>query len=496
MSGKMQDSKPSSYYLLTGATGLLGRYLVKDLIQSGIRLAVIVRPTRKAGVRKRMDDIMCYWDRLLGQPFPRPVVLEGDIGSPNLGLSPENVRWVTQNCSGMIHNAASLTFHSTGPESEPWRSNVRGTQFVLDLCREAGIRQFHHVSTSYVAGLREGRCLETELDVGQKLGNDYETSKVTAEKMVREADFIDPPTVYRPSIIIGDSKTGFTNTFHGFYAPLQIVHTMTRTLEENETGLFPSHARLALHGWESKNLVPVDWVSEVMARILTTPRLHGQTYHLTPRHPVPVRLVRDIIEEKCGFYSVSFVGDESNLTNQSDYEQLFHEHMKVYNSYWRDDPVFDYENTRTAAPDLPCPSVDHDMLSRLADWAISDKFGGIRTKSLEPDFDAHQHLEPLFRKPGDNGASARTLGLQVDGHGGGQWHFILENDQPIRAEQGVSPKCSAVFRMDVSTFASLARGQVTADQAYQDGSLVITGNGMPKPDLLGVIQKVASTSNQ
>lgn len=480
-----------SYYLLTGATGLLGRYLVKDLLLAGIPVAVIVRPTRKANVRQRMESIMCYWDNLLGRPFPRPVVLEGDIGSPNLGLSQEDVKWVAENCSAMIHNAASLTFHSTGPDSEPWRSNVQGTQHVLDLCREAGIREFHHVSTSYVAGLREGKCLETELDVGQTLGNDYETSKVMAEKMVRSADFINPPTVYRPSIIIGDARTGFTNTFHGFYAPLQIVHTMTRTLEANETGLFPSMARLALHGWESKNLVPVDWVSEVMARILPNPKLHGQTYHLTPRHPVPVRLVRDVIEEKCGFYSVKFVGDESNLTNQSDYEQLFHEHMKVYNSYWRDDPVFDYTNTKTAVPDLPCPSVDHDMLSRLADWAISDKFGGIRTKPLEPDFDTHRHLEPLFKKPGQKGEAARILGLQVDGHGGGQWHLVLDNGELVQAEMGVSPKCSAVYQMNVETFASMARGQVTADQAFEEGALVIKGNGMSKPDLLGVLQKVA-----
>ncbi len=489
----MQEKKTMSYYLLTGATGLLGRYLVKDLLLAGIPVAVIVRPTRKANVRQRMESIMCYWDNLLGKPLPRPVVLEGDIGSPNLGLRPDDVKWVAENCKATIHNAASLTFHSTGPDSEPWRSNVQGTKYVLELCREAGIREFHHVSTSYVAGLREGKCLETELDVGQTLGNDYETSKVMAEKLVRSADHIDPPTVYRPSIIIGDSQTGFTNTFHGFYAPLQIVHTMTRTLEENETGLFPSMARLSLQGWESKNLVPVDWVSAVMARILTNPHLHAQTYHLTPRHPVPVRLVRDIIEEKCGFYSVKFVGDD--VSNLTDYEHLFHEHMKVYNSYWRDDPIFDYTNTKNAAPDLPCPSVDHDLLTLLATWAISDKFGGIRTKPIEPDFDAHQHLEPLFKKSSPTPNPSRLLGLQIDGHGGGQWHLVLDNDIPVEIDQGVSPKCSAVYQMNVETFASMARGQLTANQAYEQGTLVIKGNGMPKPDLLGVLQKVALPSH-
>ena len=84
------------------------------------------------------------------------------------------------------------------------------------------------------------------------------------------------------------------------------------------------------------------------------------------------------------------------------------------------------------------------------------------------------------------------LGLQVDGHGGGQWHLVLDNGEPIEAEAGVSSKCSAVYHMNVETFASMARGQVTANQAYEQGSLVIKGNGMSKPDLLGVIQKVAA----
>jgi nucleoside-diphosphate-sugar epimerase len=95
--------------------------------------------------------------------------------------------WVAGHCHAVIHNAASLTFEPADRQSEPWLSNLEGTRQVLAVCRRAGIRQLHHVSTAYVAGLREGRILESELDEGQELGNDYERSKLEGEKLVRAA---------------------------------------------------------------------------------------------------------------------------------------------------------------------------------------------------------------------------------------------------------------------------------------------------------------------
>ncbi len=187
-----------AYVLLTGVTGLVGRYLVRDLLQANVRLAVLVRPSRRQTARQRMETLLAEWEEELGHSLPRPVVLEGDISEPDLGLDPAALRWISEHCDSIIHNAASLQFVATSKESEPWRSNVQGVKHVLDVCQQAGIRQFHHVSTAYVCGLREGLILESELDVGQTLSNDYEQSKVEAEKLVRSAPFIDSLTVYRP----------------------------------------------------------------------------------------------------------------------------------------------------------------------------------------------------------------------------------------------------------------------------------------------------------
>jgi thioester reductase-like protein len=365
-----------AYQLLTGATGLLGRYLVRDLGLEGVPLAVLVRPSRRQNPTERMDAICRTWETMLGQTIPRPVVLEGDISQPGLGLSREDRQWAEKHCDTVIHNAASLQFIATSQESEPYRSNVQGVRHVLDFSQEIGVQQFHHVSTAYVAGKRHGLVLESELDVGQEWGNDYELSKVEAERLVREADFPRPSTIFRPAIIIGDSRTGWSTTFHNFYVVVQIADTIiTQHGEPDATGqINVSNISMNVDGHERKNLVPVDWVSAVMSHVITHENLHGQTYHLTPRCPVTTRLMRDAVEEVLGIYGLSFYGAGEPRADAPEFEQIFHEHMRVYDSYWRDDPQFDAANTHRAAPHLPCPHVNRDMLAMLSRTARQMRF--------------------------------------------------------------------------------------------------------------------------
>lgn len=364
------------HLLLTGATGLLGRYLMKDLLGSGVKLAVLVRPNRKFDAETRIEAAMRIWDQMYGYELPRPVVLSGDINRPDLGLSSQEIKWAAENCSSIIHNAASLSFVSTGRDSEPWRSNVDGTSNVLSFCQEAGIHQFFHVSTSYVAGLRQGRIYENELNEGQKFGNPYEESKVMAEEMVRRSDFIDSLTVFRPAIILGDSETGLTFTYHNFYAVLQLAITIGHSMAERHfTGKIDGTVfHLNASGDERKNFVPVDWVSEAMTQIVTNSNLHGKTYHLTPRVPITTRLLKDIMEEVVGSFGLG-IGDRGKApTERTELEDVFFKHMEVYESYWKDDPEFDSTNTQTALPHLPCPHVDREMLLRMAQAAIEKGF--------------------------------------------------------------------------------------------------------------------------
>ncbi|MFP6766285.1 MAG: SDR family oxidoreductase [Planctomycetaceae bacterium] len=362
------------HILLTGGTGLLGRYLLRDLTLAGVPVAVVVRRSRRQSAQDRVNSLMATWESRLGRELTAPKVLEGDLTETDLGLSAEDVNWIRSNCDSVFHNAASLTFISTDPAGEPWRSNVGGTRNVLDLCQKTGIRDLHHVSTSYVCGLRSDTVLETQLDVGQTLGNDYERSKVQAEQMVREADFLSPPTIYRPAIIVGDSNDGFTTTFHGFYASLHLAYTLTRSYDENQEEAPEIPTRVTLDGTERKNLVPVDWVSAAAVHILTNRQFHGETYHLTPTVPVTTGTIRDVMEGAYGLRGSTFAGHGTELEDPNEVEQLFYEHFKVYDSYWRDDPTFDSSQTIAACPHLPCPLVDQEMLLMMARAAIDMDF--------------------------------------------------------------------------------------------------------------------------
>jgi nucleoside-diphosphate-sugar epimerase len=485
-----------AYTILTGATGLLGRYLIKDLTVAGLPVAVLVRPSRKATVQHRVENVMCYWDSQLGRTLPRPIVLEGDISEPDLGLDARSLRWVAENCDSMLHNAASLSFQSTSSTSEPWRSNVEGVRHVLEFCRNARIRKFHHVSTAYVCGQRQGRILESELDVGQTMSNDYEESKVQAEKLVRGAGFLDELTVFRPAIIIGDSKNSFTTTFHGFYAPLQAAYTMARNFEPGPTGRISNSSRFPLSGFETKNLVPVDWVSEVMAYVITRPEHHGKTYHLTPQHPVTARLLADILEEAAGFYAAKLVGGGTRLSGLTDIEQLFCELIQVYNSYWKDDPTFDASNTRTAAPHLPCPHVDLNMLRRLARFAIGINFNSPRDRPVEPRFDVARALEPYFDPTfqAADSAAAHRLGLRVTGHGGGDWNIWLTADGIGGVDLGLNPRCEATIECDVELLSDLRAGRATVDESYP-GLVQVTGGNPQRHAVVRILNTLVEFSN-
>jgi len=364
----------SHYVLLTGGTGLLGRYLIRDLTDRGVSLALLVRPTRKMSAEQRVDALMATWDAQLGRQLPRPHVIESDLARPDLGLDALDRDWIAEHCDSVLHNAASLTFHGTDPDGDPWLSNVEGTRAVIELCRTAGIVDLHQVSTAYVCGLRNDKVFETQLDVGQEPGNDYERSKMAAENLVRETDFLSSPTVYRPSIIVGDSQSGFSTTFHGFYAALHLAHTLWQATASDQPDMAErAPTRLTLDGNERKNFVTVDWVSHAITEILMRPDCHGQTYHLTSPHPVTTRVMSNVLEQVIENCHNCFVGP-GPLKDPSNIEKLFYEQMQVYSSYWRDDPEFDTGNTREALPELLPPTVDHDMLVRLSEAAIEMGF--------------------------------------------------------------------------------------------------------------------------
>jgi hypothetical protein len=355
--------------------------------------------------------------------------------------------------------------------------------------------------------------LESELDVGQKHGNDYEVSKFQAEQLVREAGYIDSLTVYRPAIILGDSQTGYTTTFHGFYVPLKLVSTLlTRAnvpgISSEGMGeiikLVSERLReiLQLEGHECKNLVPVDWCSQVISEVYRNPKHHGQTYHLTPGNKTTVRLIQDVMEE----VFLEKMDYESKHSPESiDWElfrRSFVEGMTVYRAYWKDDPTFDQSNVRSALPDLPCPEMDKTVIRRMCRYAIDSNFGWPRVIPKKPEFDLHARLKPvegasLLNPAGSTGGHSRVhLGLQINGPGGGEWELTLDEGRLVSARPGLSARCTATYYLNVATFERLADSRSEAHKAIGTGRVVIEGNGVPLEDLANTLQSLAIAAGQ
>jgi thioester reductase-like protein len=484
------------YLLLTGATGLVGRYLLRDLLAIDAPVAVLSRSNRVESAVQRVEALMERWERIAGRSLPRPVVLEADLRQPMLGLDEQNRGWIADNCDCILHNAASMTFRED-KHGEPFRTNSEGMRNVLDLCRETGIRKFHHVSTAYICGLRGGRIYEDEVDLGQQNGNVYEVSKLAAEKMVRAADFLDQVTVYRPASVVGDSQTGYTVSSHGFYLPLQLAYVIADKIPTELMGE-RFFRLLGLRGDEGKNLVPVDWLSAAIVELVSHPEHHGKTYHLTNPTPVTVRLIQEVVQEAIEKYSTRrFVGklSEEQIVQ---YEHEFQQHMEVYRSHWRDDPLFDRTHTDQALPHLPCPQIDEAMLLRIASYPVKENFLLRRIEPPKPGFQPREHL---LRVVGSGqaaaGAPEDTIGLQVSGSCGGQWRLLIRDGNLVGVDLGLGSADRARYYLNSNTFSSLVQGRYSVEQSIRSGRVLIEGDvdGIGgHQDFVRILQSIVSSS--
>ena len=377
---------------------------------------------------------MAAWESRRGHLLPRPAVLEGDLYGDHLGLDPAAGRWLAEHCDSVLHAAGSMSFVAD-ENGEPRRTNVDGLARLLEFCCHAGIRRFHHVSTAYLCGLRQGRVLETELDEGQPLGNVYEESKLAAEKMLARRPFLDSLTVYRPASIVGDSQTGATTSYHGFYLPLQLAYAFSGSVPPEVMDQRFS-TLLGLTGREGKNLVPVDWLSQAITYLVTHPQHHGRVYHLTHPRPTTVGMIQKMIPQAIRSYSKRPIADRVDPDELATYERLFHDQMLIYRSHWRDDPVFDRSNADTALAGLPCPEMDYGAFNAPRSLSDRDQLrpapsrsGGARLRRGEA---TGGRLERAGRL-GD-GAADGSLDLYVSGPRGGQWRLLLRGGVPVGGE--------------------------------------------------------------
>jgi thioester reductase-like protein len=260
---------------ITGATGGVGAHLITQLVSrpSETKLVLLVRAESEAIALDRIDRVIQTLNPEvdLAEVHERLTVLVGDVTDPELGLSRAMTDWLRSHVTHIVHAAATTKFHV--PIEIARLINVTGTQNVLRLarriCETGKLQHLAHISTAYVCGTRCGEILEDEPVADRhSCTNSYDASKCEAEGFVREARREIPISIFRPSIVVGDSHTGRTTAFNGLYAPLRLIQRGLTT------------ALPALPG-TPLDVVSTDYISSVLQYLLLEcPVQPGGTYHV------------------------------------------------------------------------------------------------------------------------------------------------------------------------------------------------------------------------
>jgi thioester reductase-like protein len=246
--------------LLTGATGFVGSLVLERLIALGTPVTALVRAADDAAARARLEAlaVRTWGDAAVVAPVE---VLAADLESDRLGLAPEAYDALAGRAAAVVHCAASVRFDLPFEAAEA--INVGGVERVVELCERARAlgapARLVHLSTAYVHGRMTELGRETGPTGTPKFRNTYEMTKHAAERIVTR---LDGAAIVRPSIIVGDSRSGWTSSFN-------VVYPGLRALLRGDLEVVPGAPDGIL------DVVAVDAVVEVVCGLLADPSSSG-----------------------------------------------------------------------------------------------------------------------------------------------------------------------------------------------------------------------------
>ena len=256
---------------VTGSTGYIGAHIVANLLdECGESLNLLVRAKNPQEARERL------WQSLqLHMDFPRFRCLDarmriflGDLTGANLGIEKNEYKELARTTESVIHCAASLNRKS---EKSCLNVNLRGTLQVIELAMRAkedhGLRRFSHVSTVAVAGQRQSEvvCEDSAIEWDRSDYDPYARTKKFCEHMIAELLPDVPRTIFRPSIVLGDSRRPETNQFDMVKAFVFLASLPVLPFRPND----------------KVDIVPVDYVAGAISRLHLKEKLEHEIYHLS-----------------------------------------------------------------------------------------------------------------------------------------------------------------------------------------------------------------------
>jgi thioester reductase-like protein len=354
-------------YLVTGATGLIGSYLLKMLLQDGHKVYVLARGNSDYNAKRRVENILNFWDKtLLVKHSESLKILEGDIVKKNLG-SEKNADFLHKvGIDEVFHCAATTEFNRSFKEIR--KVNIDGTKNVLDFCikysKNGFFKKINYLSTAFVCGDYRGVFKESNLDVRQNFVSSYEQSKFEAEKLIEKYRenglWID---IFRPALVIGESKTGKTFSFHqSFYQVLHIWDLEIFTY-------FPGK-NIAI------NVVFVDELCESIIKITFNGKERNKNYHTFPQKRVSLEMILNISSEILKFKKPKLIGRDDFIKKEITPVQSLLLKNNIFN--YNNDAILDSHSTNSFLErcDFKFSNLTRSKLEKLIDF--STKIGYLK----------------------------------------------------------------------------------------------------------------------
>ncbi len=267
--------------LITGFPGFLAGQLVRRLRAMGCgSICALVVPAMGKVAETQAAEIAAED----GLPLLR--IVTGDITEPDLGIDQRIAGELAESVTQVFHLAA--IYDLTVAQELAEKVNVGGTRHVLDFCeRIEHLERLVYFSTCYVAGRREGTILEEELEAGQTFRNHYESTKYDAEVEVRRRRDQIPTVIIRPSVVVGNSRTGATIKYDGPYFMFSMFARWEKRGFRWALRLVPDFGK----GQSRLNVAPVDFIIEATARLSREGPALGRTFQLADPDPLTMRQV-------------------------------------------------------------------------------------------------------------------------------------------------------------------------------------------------------------
>lgn len=357
--------KTKKTLFITGVTGTLGKEFVRDILVNGDEnIYVLVRRSSRFSHWDRMRKILSGFglENALGT---RVQALEGDITLPDFGLCKEDLEDLRQRVDEFFHIAALTALN--GSEEECGRINFGGTREALklawDLRKNGKLQRFFYFSTAYVSGSRQTyHAKEDELPEHPRHANFYESSKFAAETKVREALASGlPVTIFRPSIVVGDSVTGEVSEFNVIYPFMKLFAHGIIT-------------KLPTHPENSFNIVPIDFVIKASRAIAKQPGSVGKTFHLVTQEPPAIGMLLEVKSENYPeLPEIEMIPPDSfKKENLDPMGQTVYQMLEPYLGYLNDHLTFDTSNTEKAleGTGIRFPKTGKDFLRTLVNYAV------------------------------------------------------------------------------------------------------------------------------